>query len=195
MSKYPNTRGGARRHELKTVRVATHSAVLRACLAATPGDVDVLEHGMGVGSTPLIHAFSRLRKMLSYETEPQWMTCSTCSDEEAKKKHVISNPKPEQFEEEAKRTFGSLDQCVVFVDGPGKERFEVVRLAMTSGAPYIIEHDAECYSVEEVQARKEISARCGYSAHQYVLENPETAFYVKAGAKMPELPASSFVAL
>ncbi len=168
---------------------------MSACLEAVPGDVDVLEHGMGIGSTPLIHGFPRLKKMLSFETEPQWMTCDTCKDEEAKKKHVILNPTPDQFEEKTKEVFSSMSQCVVFVDGPGKERGAILKMAMSKGAPYIVEHDAECFSLAEVQERRYHAQLHGYSAWQYVGENPETAFYVKLEAPMPAVDQRLVVSL
>ncbi len=195
MSTYPNTRGRARRAIEKSVRVRTHSIVLSACLDAVPGDVEVLEHGMGMGSTPLIHAFPRLKKMLSFETEPQWMTCDTCKDEETKKKHVILNPTPEQFEEKTKEVFHSLSQCVVFVDGPGFERGAILKMAMANGSPYIVEHDAECFSLAEIQERRENSQLHGYSAWQYVGENPETAFYVKLEMPLPVIDQKLVVSL
>jgi hypothetical protein len=49
----------------------THFQALAAAITISSGDV--LELGCGHYSTPLLHELCRYRKLISYETDPEWL--------------------------------------------------------------------------------------------------------------------------
>lgn len=172
---YPNVRGKARRHGDKTVRVATHVPALElGCSAVKPEFV--IEHGMGLGSTPFFHRVSSVKRILSFENEARWATCDRCPASPGLE-HVIAPFSPDGFAE--KTSVFDSSRTIALVDGEAAKRPVALELSMKLGVPWIVEHDAECCQPEEVDARVKLCVQHGYSAFQYMLLNPESLVYVK----------------
>lgn len=163
---YPNLRTKFARHGDKYIRLATHLNVVKHVLNMFSVR-HVIEHGMGKGSTPFFHTLS-LKTYISFENNPDWMSCYTenCQDHIITKFNgtlCITNPK----------------ETLVFVDGQADERLNVLEHAMMNDVCAIVEHDAETFTSEELDARRTLSEKYCYNAYQYVNDNPETALYVK----------------
>lgn len=67
----------------------------------------------------------------------------------------------------------------MFVDGPGIERLDIVSRALSLSVEYVIEHDAETMSLDELNERKSLCDRFGYVMYQYIAKNPETMLYAR----------------
>lgn len=86
------------------------------------------------------------------------------------------------------------ETTMVLVDGEGPERFEALEYSLRGKLRWVVEHDAETFSVIELASRKKLCDETGYIAHQYVGENPESVLYVASDATV-ELDAKLFVKL
>jgi hypothetical protein len=190
MSNYPNTRSSSPRSPQREVRIVTHVPVLQlACDAVKP--THVIEHGMGIGSTPFFHGQPTVQRIFSFENDPVWRACSGCTNFAAA--HRIEAYSDERLVQWLADV--PADKCVVLVDGEALERPRVLKAAMAAGVAWIVEHDAECFDGAGLRLRRELSAEHGYVAVQYVAVHPETAAYVRASAVPEVLASADFVAL
>jgi hypothetical protein len=114
---------------------SNHRALLWPALEATSGDV--VEMGLGGGSTPFLHAYcaSRGRKLWSYDNNPEWVTKFVEYQTEDHKLICVSNW---DAVSEA-----HPDPAVVLVDhAPGERRYvDIERFAQR--AEIIVVHDSE----------------------------------------------------
>jgi hypothetical protein len=175
---YSNKKGVKERHELKDVRVATHVPVLEKSIRLMGGDIHVVEHGMGKSSTPYFHSRSEVKTITSFEDDKNWMRCETCE-----KTNVKSNHQIHQFisKDNFYSVLSKINQLrsIVLVDGPQFQRIEALEVSQKLGFQFIIEHDAESLSKEDMTSRLDISKRFNYHTYQYVGLNPETLLYCK----------------
>lgn len=171
---FHNQRGRANRDSSKEVRVATHLDVIKMCIAIQQPKY-IIEHGMGISSTPFFHSLEKVETILSYENEPRWQSCDKCP---SNIKHVILG-KPKSWKDSISEVISDFDFALALVDGPGRERFYVVEACVELQVPFIVEHDAETMTKDDVKARKDLLEKQGYFGRQFVMQNPETALYTK----------------
>jgi hypothetical protein len=175
---YPNTRGNSPRSDSKADRVATHIPLFKYALtlpAAAQVDV-VIEHGMGLGSTPFFHSLSSVKRIVSFENDPTWRRCNLCGKDE--KSHTITSLSGEN-------PLQSLDNIVpsctiALVDGPADERLIFLNDCLLAGIAIIVEHDAETFTQRDLEMRREACKNAGYKAYQWINDNPESALYIKS---------------
>lgn len=172
---YPNVRGTAKRHADKSVRVATHIDVLEHVFSTYEIE-HVVEHGMGLGSTPFFHS-QNLVSFLSYENIPKWQNCMSCKLDQ-QTKHLIKAFDAKQVSLDMKRNTTDPAKSLVFVDSSEHERVYVFSEAINTRVKAIVEHDAETFTTEKVISRRNIATSQGYECFQYLGLNPETALYV-----------------
>lgn len=171
LSNYPNQRGSAKRSENKKIRLGTHIDVLDMCLSSSKIS-EVLEHGMGVVSTQHFHKTQL--PFVSLENIPKWRNCVGCDVPKQKTLHTIMSY------DNVEKAFESVTpDSLVFVDGPGVERLDIVSRALSLSVEYVVEHDAETMSPNELNERKLLCDRFGYVMYQYIAKNPETMLYAR----------------
>lgn len=114
--------------------VGSHVPVLASVVHRTTGPV--LECGMGMWSTPLLHCLCKMRKLVSLETDHAWLEkFSEWSSPTHEKKIVRDWATPDEIV--------SHEWSVVFVDhSPGEERIHTIE-RLRGRAQYIIAHDTE----------------------------------------------------
>lgn len=184
MNLYPNTRGSAPRHKDKKIRVATHLDVIKMCLESINVEF-VVEHGMGIASTPFFHNVKSLKRLLSFENEKQWQKCDLCPSSPLE--HIIvAAPTNNDFKHVISEQIETVERSLALVDGPGPERFDVLKACVELGFPFIVEHDAETMDVSSLNDRKILVSERGYAMCQYVTSNPETMLYVKEKLNVDE---------
>ena len=185
MSNYKNLRGIAVRDRNKSVRVATHSHVLKSLLDEVKCHVTVLEHGMGISSTPLLHSHKNVSSFVSFEDDPSWARCSGCTGN-----HEIFPYSPAQ----AKKIIEETHPYLVFLDGPGLQRNELFEICLKLNVHVIVEHDSETHDENAVEFRRRLLKEHGYIGVVDTSKNPETAIYVKdAGLiKNLQLPHTTY---
>lgn len=189
MSLYPNTRGTARRSDDKHVRVATHIPALNvACSVIAP--THVVEHGMGYGSTPHFHSIDTVTHILSFENDERWRECNCCIEGSATK-HVIIEYSDSNFSEQAKDF--PIDKTIALIDGEAKERPRALSISMQLGVPWIVEHDAECFTDDDLKVRLGFCKSLGYTAYQHVALNPESVVYVRGSDRPDALSEVDYV--
>jgi hypothetical protein len=129
---------------------------------------------MGKSSTSFFHSLD-LAELLSFENVPEYQVCQDCALEGNVIPHKIT-----EFSENF-RLLLNVDPVgtLVFVDGQADERFPVLQACMQLGAPVIVEHDAETFTKTELSDRRKLVGALGYTAFQYIAQQPETALYVK----------------
>jgi len=180
---YPNRRGGAKRSKDRNTRYATHIAVLNECVsllnASEENPMHIIEHGMGLASTPFFHSLPRVEKITSFEREPEWSTCANCMSGSTTPPHQIIMLKDDTAIEQTRVGITRPSMTLVLVDGYASQRAGVVEAMMSAGCAYIVEHDAETFRGRDIEFRKNSARVHGYSAHQYMGHDPETAFFVK----------------
>jgi hypothetical protein len=173
-----NQKGNAKRHPNKSVRVSTHTPVLELAISLLGNNITIVEHGMGISSTPFFHKEVKISRILSFEDDKKWMNCADCNTTISNKIHHINS-------------FNSLENCkniissfvenhkdiIVLVDGPSDQRIQVLKIAQELMISHIVEHDAETFNSNELLQRVEISRKNRYNVYQYIKLNPETMFY------------------
>ena len=184
---YVNTLGTAPRSIHKSVRVATHLTPVQFCIENF-NLTGVVEHGMGLGSTPYFHSVSTLTYLLSYENEARWSHCPTCdaSDGGGLIHQILPWTTPDEFVASVRSLPMKLESQVLgFVDGPGPERIPALRELSRLRVSALIYHDAETLTLAE---REEIQACVPeYSIFQYIGENPETLVCLRNNIEIPDL--------
>lgn len=171
---YPNTRGNSTRSPSKNIRVGTHLDVIQECVKI--GNIDfVIEHGMGVASTRYFHTLNC--KMISYENVPKWKICNECKIQKYKELHSVIDYDVKTYKEPFKNM---TSNTLVFVDGPGIERESILTYALELGALFVVEHDAETLTKEQLDIRKHLIKKYDYKMFQYIKKNPETMLYCKS---------------
>lgn len=168
---YPNKRGTATRNIEKSVRIATHRHVIDVVWACYIIE-DVIEDGIGVSSTAYFHELGA-KRILSFEPIERWQSC-TCNRDT----HVITDT--QNILDEASKFVINSRKTLLFIDGQStEERFKVLESLIRLSPTCIIEHDVEALLNDDVSQRKRVLERNGYTAFQYVDQNPETGLYVK----------------
>jgi len=164
----PNLRGQAKRDKRKEVRVGTHEFVVRLIMDQLFPNV-VIEHGMGIASTPLFHGYTSLKRLISLEDDQQWASCKSCP---SMLQHDIMSYD--------KLTDDMMNDAVfLFLDGPDAQRRDLLPRAINASISVIVEHDAESFDSERVEFVRSCCSAGGYVAMQYICENPETVIYVR----------------
>jgi hypothetical protein len=172
-ARYPNTKGTAKRDTEKTVRVGTHEFVISECFKAF--DVKhVIEHGMGIASTPLFHA-QKPRTLLSFENEKQWQTCAKCGSDDVV--HSIKAFTLETYEKDVTSVVIDPSKTLVLLDANNLERDPLFEFVTSLRVNVIVEHDAETFSEQTVSKRRK-ARDLGYHCFQFIAKSPETALYV-----------------
>lgn len=112
--------------------VGSHIAVLAAAVARTTGPV--IECGTGWWSTPLLHLLCKGRRLLSCETDKEWLSqVQSMESEWHQFKRVEKWADVSQID--------TVDWAVAFVDGaPGEERIDIIR-RLKARTTYIVAHD------------------------------------------------------
>jgi len=169
----PNTRGDAKRSDKKEIRIASHTPVLKFVIESIRPSI-VIEHGMGVSSTPLMHSFSCVKKIVSLEDEKKWRHCKICENKPNPlvEHHIIS------YSELTDEMLTEDDTTVVFLDGKDTQRLVLLERSMKAGVKAIVEHDVETFSPDRVEMIVKLGNEHSYELHQYVRENPESGLYV-----------------
>lgn len=141
----------------------------------------VVEHGMGMSSTPMFHSMD-LRTYLSFEDDPRWARCpgtdGWCSLGSV---HSIV-AFDESYVGRIAATIIDPDRSLVLVDGPGPQRGLVAEACMERFVLAIVEHDAETFITDDVELRRAMCEKFGYASFQYVATDPEVAIYVRNDA-------------
>jgi len=110
----------------------THMSVLIDIVRRTNGDV--LEMGIGIGSTPVLHELCRGRKLVSYDSSKEYVDAfmSLASDW-----HELS------FVEDWAKIAIEKPWSIAFIDHApcGRRRYDIARLK--DFADYVIVHDTE----------------------------------------------------
>lgn len=174
---FPSQRGTAVRSSSKTDRVGTHKPVVELCLSMIR-EATVIEHGMGVVSTPFFHKHDHVRKIISFEDDPSWKRCQTCKNQERlTQEHTIVDFSLENL----RKATGDIDPqtTLVLVDGPHTQRIQVIKFLLELSVFAIVEHDAESLPIDEFNERVKIASESVYSIYQYVDLNPETLLYTR----------------
>lgn len=183
----PNKRGVADRSSDRNTRYGTHTPVLIACISALSSsvtEITVIEHGMGLHSTKLFHTFPCITKIISLEQQQEWLKCEWCNSDQ---KHVMLLTNDDNAIQQATLSVNEPDKTLGFVDGDGTQRKQVLTSWMNASVVVIVEHDAETFSLQEVDDRQRLSSQFGYKVFQYVGQVPETLYYVKDSAVIPTL--------
>lgn len=119
---------------------ATHVPALAACLARTNGAI--LECGVGIWSTPVLHAYALAsdRKLLSLESKADWFSRFTYFSHPMHDLRLIDNWRNgvEDLFVEPFRRYG-----LVFVDHGEAPRGGVVDI-VRGRADIVVMHDSEC---------------------------------------------------
>lgn len=173
---HPNLRGNASRSDKKDIRIATHLSVLKFVVSNFEIN-SVIEHGMGKSSTPYFHSIPSVLTIVSFENDTKWQICNNCFSKQDSRRHTI-------LTFEAQRLLQEINQIdpaktLALVDGVGDERIVALQILQEQGVAFIVEHDSETLSLDNVLARNSLCTKNGYTAFQYVLENPESILYMK----------------
>lgn len=185
---FPNQRGHARRAGDKHTRLGTHVPVMAACYEAlgpsaeTP--VTVFEHGMGTSSTPFIHTLTNVVSFVSFEGDRAWARCADCAKQPSLYHTIYATADPTQLSKELAPL--PTGRSLALIDGPGPTRSVALGCFMSIGVTFIIEHDAETYTLKDIAARRDLAHKHGYGAFQYVALNPESTVFVSSSS--PHLP-------
>ncbi len=123
--------------ELHDLRDGSHLPALLACVAATTGSI--LEIGAGSHSTPMLHAMSPNRWLVSAENDPYWRGVFGVYGNGT---HTMSEGDGETLNE-----LSSTHWSVVLVDSfPISQRWKSVSLFLPR-ADYVVVHDAQMEDV------------------------------------------------
>ena len=175
---YPNVRGKSPRSDSKAVRCATHIPLFKYTLTLPAGaHIDtVIEHGMGLGSTPFFHSLRSVKRIISFENDPAWSRCNLCGQDE--KTHTITAWQGDKL----LKSLDNIDPLctLALVDGPADERLVFLSDCLHAGISIIVEHDAETFTQSYLAIRRDACSREGYRAYQWINDNPESALYIKA---------------
>lgn len=112
----------------------SHLPTLIAELEKLPADSLVIEHGAGLYSTPLFCQFPI--RVLCAESHDGWRDWArwmyACADT------------PVEFADSWKRLVPRLaDVALLFIDGAARERGDLLRCALESRCPIIVQHDTQ----------------------------------------------------
>lgn len=183
----PNKRGKASRSGDRNTRYATHIPVLEACIGALSASalnpIYVIEHGMGLGSTPFFHSVNNVANITSFEREPGWLFCNDCLSGSTQP-HSITLLHDQTVIDQAKSCVQVPERTIGLVDGCVKQRLPMLETWMSMSMAFIVEHDADAFRRDDIQARQTAAATFGYAAYQYVGHDPETAFFVSPSAQL-----------
>lgn len=183
---FPNKRGSAIRSVNKLERIGSHVPVLDACimtlLSTLTEPVHLREHGMGGASTRFFHSVSHVASFVSFEHDPRWLSCCTCG---RSNDHVIVDISSVTDFETFDWNVGLSERTLCLVDGAVIHRILALRSWAAAGAGYIIEHDAETFSEQEVNVRRIVATEHCYDVFQYVGACPESIVMVKRGMSVP----------
>lgn len=164
--------------------------VLEACVnalkAADDSPIYVIEHGMGLGSTPFFHSLSNVANIISFERELDWMFCNDCASGSLQP-HSIVQLHDASAVEQAKVGIVEPARTVGLVDGYVAQRLPVLEAWMSLGVALIVEHDADVLASREVRRRRALAGEFGYKAFQYVGHDPETVFFISGSVIGPSL--------
>ena len=189
----PNKRGSAERSTERNVRYATHVPALAACIGAMSASADnriyLVEHGMGLGSTPFFHSVAHVANIVSLEREPDWVFCNDCNSGSTQP-HTLTLLHDETAIAQARECIVEPGRTAALVDGYAAQRLPVLEMWMALGVKFIVEHDADTFKRHEVRSRTAIAARYGYQVFQYTQLDPESAIYVSNEAPSLSLTGS-----
>lgn len=184
----PNKRGGAHRSKDRNTRYATHVPCLQACVEALEPSADrpmyVIEHGMGLGSTPFFHTLPHVMNIISFEREPEWLFCNDCLSGSTQP-HSITLLDDKTAIDQASVGVTDPERTVGLVDGFASQRMAVLEAWMRLGVAFIVEHDADVFSGKEVRNRRALATNFGYKAYQYTGHDPESAIFINSHAALP----------
>jgi len=176
ISQFPNKRGAAQRSNNKGVRVATHIPLIKFVISARRSDIStVIEHGMGIGSTPFFHSLSHVSMIFSFENDPAWRSCASCQSD-TKQHAVIGWPGNDPL---SVIPGIETDSTFALVDGPCDERFPFLLSCLSRGISSIVEHDSETFSSSDVEIRRKACLEFGYRGYQWINDDPESVIYTR----------------
>lgn len=114
--------------------VGSHVPILAAAVARTTGPV--IECGTGWWSTPLLHLLCKGRRLLSCETDKEWLQkFSHLGSDQHEIRHVTHWKNVSEID--------SHSWSVAFVDGsPGEERIDIIR-RLRERTNFIVAHDTD----------------------------------------------------
>lgn len=174
----------AKRSDKKEVRVTTHIPVLEMCFQHFKIE-RVLEHGMGKSSTAFFHKCNSLDFILSLEDDPAWKICSGC--DLSLPRHTVASYTCKSDITLCLSYAFDPETTLVFLDGPHKQRGEIFEAALERGISYIVEHDTESLSNDEMRDRRVKAEGAGYTCLAYTRLNPETTLYTRKQFSHTEL--------
>lgn len=187
----PNKRGRAKRSSDRNTRYATHVPVLRECVTALSASesnpIRVVEHGMGLGSTPFFHSLRNVAQITSFERELEWMWCADCASG-SQTPHEMVLLKDDSAITQSQRGITNPRRTVALVDGYASQRASVLEVWMQLGVEFIIEHDVDVLTKEQVRLRRRLAKVNGYAAVQYTGRDPESALFARGA--VPALTGS-----
>jgi hypothetical protein len=187
----PNKRGRAHRSNDRNTRYATHIPVLKECINALSASkerpIHVIEHGMGLGSTPFFHSLQHVKKITSFERELEWIWCASCISG-SKQDHTMILLENDNAIEQIKQYIDDPSRTVALIDGYASQRVKVLEVWMNLGIKFIVEHDGEVLTHGEITIRRKLALANNYVAMQYTGHDPETVLFVKSA--LPQLPDS-----
>lgn len=174
---YPNRKGLGFRSPNKKIRISTHIEVLKSCFSV--GQIDhVIEHGMGFGSTPFFHE-SKVKTLLSFENVPIWQKCEACDQEQQVINHKIVIFDQETYVKHIEESVQNSKYTLAFIDSHPIERNFILKKCLDLGVPWIVEHDAETFTREQLFVRRRFLQAHDYVGFQFIKLEPETSIYVK----------------
>jgi hypothetical protein len=177
-----NKRGTAIRSNDRNTRYATHIPVLRECIsslnASESNPIYAVEHGMGLGSTPFFHSLPNIKKITSFERELEWMRCDNCISG-SQTPHEMALLKDDNAVSQTQCGITNPKMTIALVDGYASQRGKVLEAWMKLDVKFIIEHDAEVLTHDQVQIRRRYAKENGYLAVQYMGHDPESVLYAK----------------
>ena len=142
---------------------------------------------MGLGSTPFFHSLRNVRQITSFERELEWMWCANCASG-SQTPHEMVLLKDDSAVEQAQRGITDPRTTIALVDGYASQRVGVLEVWMQLGVEFIIEHDADVLTQEQVRTRRRLAKANGYAAVQYTGRDPESVLFAKGA--LPALTGS-----
>lgn len=179
----PNKRGKAIRSKDRNTRYATHIPCLQACVEALNPSAErpifVVEHGMGLGSTPFFHSLPHVANIISFEREPDWLFCNDCLSGSTQP-HSITLLEDSTAVEQSKTGLTDPERTVGLVDGYADQRYGVLEAWMHLGVTFIVEHDADTFGGRQFRLRRPLIEKYDYIAYQYTGHDPESVIYMSS---------------
>jgi len=179
-----NQRGTAIRDQDKSIRIKTHIPVIERCLIEMSERITIIEHGMGIGSTPFFHSQNKVKSIISFENDHKWNTCSLCGSDS--KLHIIKPFIEEDLDNIFSQYVNDVSQTLALIDGPTIERSIIFKYLINLSIPFIVEHDVEWWDATCLNSRITHASLNGYTTFQYVRTNPESALFLKSDIQLDQ---------